>query len=132
MLQKKCPVLEKSLSIRFSTLKTLFLCFFVELIFFFLTHFFGDGSDMSIELFRGSSSCVGLACIDCLLLVWAIPVKVSWFSTSKAQSFLHCFFAFFNCYGIYIHCVWVSFFPLEVPVSSWFFLFILWGSSKDS
>ena len=119
------------MSIRFSSLKTLFFCFFVEFVFFCITHFFGDGSDMSIELFRGHFLGWGLACVDCLLFVGAIPIEMSWFSISKAQSFLRCFFAFFNHHGIYIHCVWVSFSPLEVPVSFWFFLLIVRGSSKD-
>ena len=49
----------------------------------------------------GSSSWWGLLCVDSLLLVGAIPVEVSWFSTTETQPFLHCFFSFFHCHGVY-------------------------------
>ena len=53
LLQNGCQGTEKSTSTHFSNLKTLFLGFLVEHLFFFLVHLVRDGSNMSVEFFWG-------------------------------------------------------------------------------
>ena len=126
----------------FSSLKTLFLCFIEEFLFFLGSHLGSYTSDMGYEFLwihllwwvggvrrgRGcrSSICGG----GCPLFVWAKSADVPWFIAIETQPLLHPFSLFFGGYCVDIHCVWIS--TLDVPSSFRLFSHFLWSFSWRS
>jgi len=124
------------MSRQFSVSKTRFFSLFHEFFELISWQSCSEGADVSEKIFafcptvaRSArlswlSGISSLTSITALSFLWAVARDVSYFSASKTCSLPHRFFLLFDRKSIYVHCIWVFHFVLN--------LLIVWMEKSSS